>query len=84
MTQALAAGCHIIIHEAYDFEDTTPGHGSITTCLDFARNAGVAQIALVHMQRNTRTQCKTTIASQTKKYPEIKIMLPEKGSIIKL
>jgi len=84
MTQLLAEGCNIIIHEAYGFEDTTPGHGSIATCLDFARNAGVKQIALVHMQRHIRPQSKTTIESMERKFPEIKILLPEKGSRISL
>lgn len=83
-TQALAAGCDIIIHEAYGFEDTTPGHGSIAACLDFARTAGVAQIALVHLHRNIRPQCQTTLASLEKKYPGITILLPEKGSRIML
>lgn len=84
MTQFLAKGSDIIIHEAYGFENTTPGHGSIDTCLDFARNAGVAQIALVHLQRNIRPQLKKSIDSLKMKYPEIKILLPEKGGRISL
>ncbi len=84
MTQSLAEGCDIIIHEAYEFEDTTPGHGSIATCLDFARNAGVKHLALVHVQRNIRPQAKTFIADLKKKYAEITILLPERGSRISL
>ncbi|MDX1777025.1 MAG: MBL fold metallo-hydrolase [Desulfobulbales bacterium] len=84
MTQALAAGCDIIIHEAYGFEDTTPGHGSIANCLDFADNAGVRLIALVHLQRNVRAQSPETIHNLAKRYPEIKIFLPEKETKIVL
>jgi len=84
MTQALADGCDIIIHEAYGFEDTTPGHGSIGSCLDFAGKAGVTQVALVHMQRNIRLHSKTAIKDLAGKYAEIKILLPEKGSKIVL
>jgi len=84
MTQSLAEGCHIIIHEAYGFEDTTPGHGSIASCLDFACNAGAKQIALVHMQRNIRLRSKTFINNLAKKYSGVKILLPEKGSTITL
>ena len=84
LTQSLAEGCKIIIHEAYGFEDTTPGHGSIATCLDFARNARVAQIALVHMQRYVRPQSRTIIERLAGKYSEINILLPEKGSRIVL
>jgi len=84
MTRSLAGGCDIIIHEAYGFSDTTPGHGSIASSLDFARNAGVKQIALVHMHRIIRPQCQTTIASLEKEYAGIKILLPEKGCRISL
>jgi len=84
MTRLLAKGSDIIIHEAYGFENTTPGHGSIDTCLDFACNAGAAQIALVHLQRNIRPQLKKTIDSLKMKYPEITILLPEEGDTILL
>ncbi len=84
MTLGLARGCDIIIHEAYGFEDTTPGHGSIGACLDFARTAGVMQIALVHMQRHVRPQAQSVVAGLQKKYPELKILLPDKGSRIPL
>ena len=82
MTQSLAKGCNIIIHEAYGFEDSTPGHGSISTCLDFARNSGVKRLALVHMQRDTRIQCKDAIANLQGKSKDVEIMLPERGSTI--
>lgn len=84
MTQSLADGCDIIIHEAYGFEDSVPGHGSINTCLDFASKAGAKRLALVHMQRNVRVQYVDDIAELQKKYHEVKIMLPEKGSTITL
>ena len=84
MTQSLAEGSDIIIHEAYGLEDTTPGHGSIGACLDFAHNAGVARIALVHMQRNIRLQSKKSIENMQKKYPESEILLPVSGSRISL
>ncbi len=83
-TRSLASGCNIIIHEAYGLENTTPGHGSIAGCLDFARHAGVKRLALVHMQRRIRARAQTTIESLEKKYPEIKIVLPEKGTTITL
>jgi len=84
MTQSLAKGCDIIIHEAYGFEDSTPGHGSISTCLDFAGNSGVKRLALVHMQRDTRTQCKDIIVNLQGKSKDVEIILPEKGSTISL
>ena len=82
MTRSLAAGCDIIIHEAYDFEDSGSGHGSIRTCLDFARNCGAKRLALVHMQRNVRIQCADVIANFQRELADIEIMIPEKGSTI--
>ena len=83
MTQALAEGCDIIIHEAYGFEDTTPGHGSIHSCIDFSHIAGAKQLALVHMQRDVRPQAIAAIFKQNKE-PDMKILLPKKGSTISL
>jgi ribonuclease BN (tRNA processing enzyme) len=84
MTQSLAEGCDIIIHEAYGLEDTTPGHGSITSSLDFAHNAGVKFIALVHLQRNVRPHSQKTLKNLEKKYSALKILLPEMGSKVTL
>jgi ribonuclease BN (tRNA processing enzyme) len=84
MTQAMAAGCDIIIHEAYGFEDTVPGHGSITACLDFARNSSSKRLALVHLQRDIRKQSLEALKEYQKEYSDIEIILPEKGSKISL
>jgi ribonuclease BN (tRNA processing enzyme) len=83
-TQSLAAGCDLIIHEAYGFNDTTPGHGSISTCLEFARNAGVRRLALVHMQRDIRMQAQEAIKHHQQKYPDLDISIPGGGSSILL
>jgi ribonuclease Z len=84
MTQSLATGCDIIIHEAYGFEDSTPGHGSISTCLDFARRSRTNRLALVHMQRDIRPKFIHKIANFQKENTDIEIILPEPGSKISL
>jgi len=84
LTQSLAEGCDIIIHEAYALEDTTPGHGSISSCLDFARKAGTKRLALVHMQRNVRPLVLAAVIKEQEKEPGMDILLPEKGSTISL
>ena len=84
ITQSLASGCDIIIHEAYGYEDAVPGHGSISTCLNFARTAGSKRLALVHMQRDVRTQFLDALKDLQKEYTDIEIILPEKGSTISL
>lgn len=84
ITQSMAMGCDIIIHEAYGIEDTTPGHGSISTCLEFARNAGVKRLALVHMQRDVRIQAFDAMKDLRAQYMDLEIIIPERGSSITL
>jgi ribonuclease BN (tRNA processing enzyme) len=83
-TQSLARGCDIIIHEAYRFQDTTPGHGSIASCLEFCRKAEVKHLVLLHMQRDIRQQAGTALKNLEKEYAEINILLPEKWSSVTL
>ena len=83
-TQVLAQGCDIIIHEAYGLKDTTPGHGSIPSCLEFTRHAGCKQLALLHLQHDIRLQAGAAIKKLQKKYAEINIILPEPGSTVTL
>ena len=80
MTQSLAMNCDIIIHEAYELDDTIPGHGSIRTCLEFARNAEVKRLALVHIQRDVRMQAMKAIKRYQEKYQDLEITVPERGS----
>jgi ribonuclease BN (tRNA processing enzyme) len=83
-SRSLVHGCDIVIHEAYRFEDSVPGHGSIRTCLAFARGAGAKRLALVHIQRDVRMQWMNKIAEFLNEYTDLEIILPEKGSVIAL
>jgi ribonuclease BN (tRNA processing enzyme) len=83
-TLALAEGSDIVIHEAYGFEDTTPGHGSVKSCLNFARKAGISRLALVHMQYSIRLQVPAYVKKLHDTYRGITVLLPEKGSSIRL
>lgn len=79
-TLSLANRCDMIIHEAYALADSFPGHGSIETCLAFARNAGVKRLALVHIQRDLRRQCPEAFAGLLKDTDALEIILPESGA----
>jgi ribonuclease BN (tRNA processing enzyme) len=83
-TLALAQGTDIVIHEAYGFEDSTPGHGSVKSCFDFARRAGASRLALIHMQHSIRLQVPAYVKGLLDKYPGLTVLLPEKGSSITL
>jgi len=82
MTQSLAMGCDLIIHEAYGLDDTIPGHGSISTCMEFASNAGVRRLVLVHMQRDVRMQAPDAIKNLQEKFPDVETTVPERGSSV--
>ncbi len=84
LTRALAGGCDIIIHEAYGIEDSVPGHGSISASLQFACDAGVKRLALVHIQRDIRPQCIDKIIDFQQEFSDIELIIPEQGDTISL
>jgi len=53
-TLGLAKNSNLIIHEAFRVSGDTPGHGTISGCLDFAVKAEAGALALVHIQREER------------------------------
>lgn len=83
-TQALARGCHLAIHEAFQLDPVTPAHGTIRQCLDFAREAGVGTLALVHVQRDERRERFQEILTLIEKVRDFHVLLPEPGDILEL
>jgi ribonuclease BN (tRNA processing enzyme) len=81
-TLALAKDCDIIIHEAYRFQDETPGHGSIDGCIDFARKADVSRLVLLHIHQTDRQSFIKEIQSMVQSISDIEILLPESGDTI--
>jgi ribonuclease BN (tRNA processing enzyme) len=83
-TLALAKDCDIIIHEAYRFQEETPGHGSIKGCIEFAKKADAARLALLHIQHSDRQQFMVEMQNMAGDVPGIKILLPESGETIEI
>ena len=83
-TLALAKDCDIIIHEAYRFQEKTPGHGSITECIQFAEKAGAARLVLLHIQHSDRQRFATEISNMARSIADIEVMIPESGDIIEI
>lgn len=83
-TIALAHGCDLVIHEAFRVSRPTPGHGTIHECIDFARDAGVPSLALVHMQRDERRNRYEEIMRLLAQISDLRVMLPEPGDILEL
>lgn len=75
----LARGCDLIVQEAFLFQGDVPGHGNIGGCLDFARKAGVNNLALVHMQRQNRSDFFREIQVMLEQAEVRNVFLPEPG-----
>lgn len=80
-TLTLAHGCNLIIHEAFQIENQTSGHGSVQGSLDFCRQAKADALALLHVQRETRQHHKNKITQLLKKTSDLNAFLPEPGDI---
>jgi len=83
-TLALARGCDLVIHEAFRLDGTTPGHGTVLECIDFARKAGAQGLALVHLQRNERRERHGEILKCLEEVRDLHTSLPEPGDEIEL
>jgi ribonuclease BN (tRNA processing enzyme) len=83
-TAELAANVDLLVHEAYDLESETPGHGGVLGCLELARSVKACNLALVHVNRRTRREKAETIRVMLAKAMGEQGFLPEPGEIITL
>ena len=83
-TEELAAGCDLAVHEAFRFDDETPGHGSVRGCLDFAARTGVRSLALLHVQREERFRLRDRIEARCRREAGCRVWLPEPGESVVL
>jgi ribonuclease Z len=82
-TTALAHGCDLAVHEAFHLEGESGGHGSIRRCLEFAREADVTRLALVHMERQNRNR-QREIENLLAEASGFMVFLPDSGQKIEL
>ncbi len=76
----LAKDCDLIIHECFLTKGELEGHGSLEMAIDFAQNAGVKKLALVHMQRDEREKLKLKEIDPGR----IELLVPNSGTRILL
>lgn len=76
-TLELARGCGLLVQEAYGMQPDTPGHGSVPGAIDFAREAGAAALALVHLNHAVRRDRGTDIRAMLA--DAVNGVLPEPG-----
>ncbi|OGQ97519.1 MAG: hypothetical protein A2521_09995 [Deltaproteobacteria bacterium RIFOXYD12_FULL_57_12] len=83
-TVKLAAGCDLVVHEAFRWQGETPGHGSVAGCLEFTRLAQAVRLALVHIQREERRCFAGEIRRLAGKTSDFEVLLPVAGDIVVL
>jgi len=83
-TLALAHGCDLIIHEAFRLDQELPGHGNITKCIEFARQANARSLALVHIHRDERRDRRDEILKLIAGIGDLSVFMPEPGEEIEI
>lgn len=81
-TLSLARGCDLVIHEAFRLKEASGGHGTVSRCIDFAREAGVRALALVHVQREERRDRYQEILRTLEQADDLHALLPEPGDML--
>jgi ribonuclease Z len=81
-TLALASRCDLVIHEAYQLNHATFGHGTIEGCIEFARSAKAATLALVHLQRDLRRDRPQDVLKLLQGVEDVRVCLPEPGDVV--
>lgn len=80
----LAAGCDLLVHEAFRYAEDTPSHGSVVACLDFAGRAEAQALALVHVERTVRRLQKPAIIRALEETRTFRAFLPESGEVVEV
>ncbi|MBU0484307.1 MAG: MBL fold metallo-hydrolase [Proteobacteria bacterium] len=79
-TTNLAKGCDLVVHEAYSLCGEVAGHGTIDGCLEFARLAGVKNLALVHLKGTDRLSRLPEIKELIARADDLNVLMPEAGA----
>jgi ribonuclease Z len=83
-TLALVRGCRLLVHEAFHLDGATPGHGTVQGCIDFARSARIATLALVHVQRDVRRDRYAEILEALNQVKDFHVLLPEPDDTLEI
>ncbi|THB63304.1 MAG: ribonuclease Z [Desulfovibrio sp.] len=83
-TLELARDAHLIIHESFSLEPDTAGHGTVPGSIEFARRAGVPELALVHIRRDVRAEHMQDIRQAMDQAQGLIVHLPEPGDRLRV
>ncbi|SFN03981.1 MBL fold metallo-hydrolase [Thermodesulforhabdus norvegica] len=76
---ALAREATLLVHEAFDVKPAVPGHGTVDSALSTAEEAGVKNLALVHLQRDVRRWHELQIERRLASTKTFQAFLPRPG-----
>lgn len=76
---ALAKGSQLIIHEAFHPEIEFHGHTTVTGAIEMAKQCGVPNLALVHIQRAERRKMANRMKQIKDLAGSLNIIIPEPG-----
>lgn len=82
-TMTIASGCDLVIHESFWLDQDSIGHGSVVDSLAFAAKVGAGKLALVHLQRQVRSE-QITIVEEMIKKSGLDAWLPRAGEQLSL
>ncbi|MEE4241751.1 MAG: ribonuclease Z [Desulfopila sp.] len=77
----LMRGCTLVIHEAFSYKPTDPGHGSIDECLQLAAQLALPRLALIHINRETRAMLDRG-EKNIQTPPGTELFIPEDGETV--
>lgn len=80
----LAREADLAIHEAFRIDSQSPGHSTVSHCIDFARRANVRRLALVHVERTERRLRRGEILRRIAGVSDLEVSLPEPGDEIRI
>ena len=83
-TRGLAQHVHLIIHEAFHLSTETPGHGTVSGCLEMAKACRAKKLALVHIQREVRKERIHEIRELTGSIQDLQIFIPAPGDRLRI
>ena len=77
----LARESELMIHEGFLLEGQIHGHGSVQSCLAFAREARVKRLAVVHVQRDERRREEARLKRLLENVSYCRAFLPVPGDV---
>ena len=83
-TLLLARGADVIIHEAFQVDQSVAGHGNVEGCIAFARSARAGALAIVHIQRDVRRERHADIVQFLENSQDLRAIMPDPGDAFDL